>query len=123
MVTAIEPCPSRVWIAFGCSPSAISQAAWVVVTVIDQELTSVAEAAGDDSPVLAQRVGEQLARREAEIASRELAVSAAEQRQFGGNEHLLRWDTELQTMAQRDELAAKLASQRPDATPKVGRNE
>ena len=29
MVTWIEECPSRVWMALGCSPAAISQEAWV----------------------------------------------------------------------------------------------
>jgi uncharacterized protein YecA (UPF0149 family) len=73
--------------------------------------------------VLAQRIREQLARREAEVANRERAVSAAEERQRGISVRLHRWEDELQTMAQRFELAAKLAGQRREAAPKVGRNE
>ncbi|MCP4967528.1 MAG: hypothetical protein GY926_20130 [bacterium] len=57
------------------------------------------------------------------MASRERAVSVAEERQRGRSERLRVWETELQTVAQRVELAAKLASQRADGTPKVGRNE
>ena len=81
------------------------------------------ETSGDNSSALAQRLREQLASREVEVANRERAVSAAEQRQRGTRERLRRWEAELQTLAQRVELAAKLAGQRRDATPKVGRNE
>ena len=94
-----------------------------IVALINRELASVAETSGDNSPVLAQRVREQLARREAEVAIRERAVSAAEERQRGTSERLRRREAELQTLAQRVELASKLAAQRRDDGPKVGRND
>jgi hypothetical protein len=94
-----------------------------IAALIDRELATAAETSGDHSPVLAQRIREQLARREAEVASRERAVSAAEERQRDTSVHLRRWEDELQTMAQRFEMAAKLAGQRREVAPKAGRNE
>ena len=105
-----------------CGTAKVSMGRAIVV-LIDQELATAADTSGDNSPVLAERAREQLARRKAEVANRERAVSAAEQRQRGTRERLRRWEAELQTLAQRVELTAKLAGQRRDATPKVGCNE
>ena len=94
-----------------------------IVALIDRELASVAEISGDDSPVLAQRVSEQLANREAEVADRERAVSAAEERQRGRSERLRASEAELQTLTQRVEVASKLAARGDHNILKVGRND
>ena len=93
-----------------------------IMALIDRELASVANASGDNCPVLAHRVREQLASREVEVASRERAVASAEERLRSRSEQLCRWEAELQTTAHRVELASKLAAQNRDSTPKVGRN-
>ncbi len=45
-----------------------------IVALIDRELASTAEATHESSPVLAHRVREQFARREAEVADRKRSV-------------------------------------------------
>jgi hypothetical protein len=117
----VSPAKWSTWKRY-CRAAGVSMGQ-AIVALINRELASVAETSGDNSPVLAQRVREQLARREAEVAIRERAVSAAEERQRGTSERLRRREAELQTLAQRVELASKLASQPADATPKVGRND
>jgi hypothetical protein len=95
---------------------------WVEASpLIDRELAMVAETSSDGSPVVAQRVREQPASREAELANREQAM-AAEKRLRSGSEQLCRWETERHVLAQRVRLASRLAAQR-DGTPKVGRND
>jgi len=105
-----------------CGAAGISMGR-AIVALIDRELAGVATNSGDDPLVLAQQVREQLARREADVASREQAAVAAEARLRGRGERLRRWEAELQGMAQRVELASKLAVQRHETAPKVGRNE
>ena len=117
----ISPAKWSTWKRY-CGAAGISMGR-ALVALIDRELASVANASGDDSPVLAERAREQLASREAEVVSRERAVASAEERLRSRSEQLRRWEAELQTTAQRLELAAKLASQRREATPKVGRND
>ena len=85
-----------------------------IVALIDREMASAAEASVDDSPVLAQRVREQLANREAEVAIREREIAVAEKRLRSRSEQLRRWEAELHTLAQRVELASKVAAQRGD---------
>ena len=118
------PVPPAKWSTVGvyCGAAGVSMGR-AIAALIDRELASVAESSSDDSPVLEQRAREQLASREAAVASRERAVSAAEERQRGISEHLRIREAELQTVAQPVVLAAKLAGQRADAAPKVGRNE
>ena len=94
-----------------------------IVTLIDRELASVADASVEDSPVLAQRAREELTKREAEVASREQTVASAEERLRSRSAQLRRWEAELQTLAQRVELAPKLATHRRDNGPKIGRND
>ena len=117
----VSPAKWSTWKRY-CGAVGISMGRAIVV-LIHNELASVAEASVEDSPVLAQRVREQLACREAEVASREREVVSAEERLRGSSEQLRRREAELQTLAQRVELASKLAAQRSDSTPKVGRNE
>lgn len=117
----VSPARWSTWKRY-CGAAGISMGR-AIVTLIDRELASAADVPGDDSPVLAQRAREQLANREAEIVSRERAIASAEERLRSRSEHLRHWEAELQTMAQRVELASKLASQRRDDGPKIGRNE
>ncbi len=117
----VSPAKWSTWRRY-CGAAGISMGRAIVV-LIDRELERMAETSGDDSPVLAQRAREQLANREAEIVGRERAMASAEERLRSRSEHLRRWETELQTLAQRLELASKLAAQRRDDGPKIGRNE
>lgn len=117
----VAPAKWSTWKRY-CAAAGISMGR-AIVALIDREMASVAETSLDDSPVLAQRVREQLAKREAEVASRERAVASAEGRLRSRSEQLRRWEAELQMLAQRVELASKLAAHRDDSTPKVGRND
>ena len=94
-----------------------------IVALINRELAGVAEISAEDSPVLAQRAIEELARREAEVASREQTLASAEKRLRSRSAQLRRWEAELKTLAQRVQLASKLATQRRDNGPKIGRND
>ena len=117
----VSPAKWSTWKRY-CGAAGISMGR-AIVTLIDRELTSAADVPGDDSPVLAQRAREQLANREAEIVVRERAMASAEERLRSRSEHLRHWEAELQTLAQRVELASKLAAQRRDDGPMIGRNE
>jgi hypothetical protein len=117
----VSPAKWSTWKRY-CAAAGISMGG-ALAALIDRELASVAGDPVDDSPVLAQRAREQLANREAEIVGREQAVAVAEERQRGRSERLRRWEAELQTIAERVDLAAKLASQRRDNASKVGRND
>jgi len=117
----VSPAKWSTWKRY-CGVAGISMGR-AIVALIDRELASAADVPGDDSPVLAQRAREQLANREAEIVGRERAVELAEERLRSRSEHLRHWEAELQALAQRVELASKLAAQRRDDGPKIGRNE
>jgi hypothetical protein len=105
-----------------CAAAGISMGR-AIVALIDRELASVAGASSDDYPVLAQRIREQLAKREAAIASRERETAVAEERLRSRSAQLRRQEAELQALAQRVELAAKLVARSGDSTPKAGRND
>lgn len=95
-----------------------------IVTLIDQELQGVlGDSAGDKTSVLSRQAEEELARREVDVARRERDVTVAAERLGSRSEHLRRWERELEGREQRVELASKLAVQRRDTAPKVGRNE
>ena len=117
----VSPAKWSIWKRY-CGAAGISMGR-AIVALIDRELASATETLGNDSPVLAQRVRKQLVRREAEVANRERAVASAEERLRSRSEQLRRWEAELQMTAQRLELAAKLAAQDRDTTPKVERND
>ncbi len=117
----VSPAKWSTWKRY-CGAAGISMGR-AIVTLIDRELTSLTEPSVDDSPVLAQRTHERLASRAAEVVNREQAVASVEERQRERQKQLRRWEAEIQTLAQRVELAAKLAGQRRDTTPKVGRND
>jgi hypothetical protein len=117
----VSPAKWSTWKRY-CGAAGISMGR-AIVTLIDRELASAADAPGSDSLVLAQRAREQLANREAEVVGRERAMASAEERIRSRSEHLRRWEAELQALAQRVELASKLAAQRRDDGPKIGRNE
>ena len=117
----VSPAKWSTWKRY-CGAAGISMGRGIVA-LMDRELASVAEISGDDSPVLAHRVREQLANREAEVANRERAISAAEERQRGRSERLRVWETELQTLAQRVQVASKLTAHGDHNISKVGRND
>jgi hypothetical protein len=117
----VSPAKWSTWKRY-CGAAEISMGR-AIVALIDRELASVAEASGDDSPALAQRIREQLANREAEVASQERETAVAEERLRRRSEQLRRWEAELQTLAQRFQMASKLAAQNRHNTPKIGRND
>jgi len=118
----VSPAKWSTWKRY-CGAAGISMGR-AIVTLIDRELASAFDDPDSDvSPVLAQRAREQLANREAEIVGRERAVVSAEERLRSRSEHLRHWEAELQMLAQRVELASKLAAQRRDDGQKVGRND
>jgi len=95
-----------------------------VVTLIDRELVSVfGDHTGDYLPVLAEQAEEELTRRRELVGRREENVSVAEERRRGWNEHLRRWEGELETRERRVEFAAKISARPGEASTKVGRNE
>lgn len=64
----VTPAKWATWKRY-CDSAGISMGR-AIGALIDRELASVVETSGADFPVLAQRVREQLASREAEVASR-----------------------------------------------------
>jgi hypothetical protein len=118
----VTPAKWSTWKRY-CDSAGISMGR-AIVALIDRELASAFDDPDSDvSPVLAQRAREQLARREAAATSRERAVVSAEEKLRSRSEQLRRWEAELQMLAQRVELASKLATKREDDSPKVGRND
>ena len=117
----VSPAKWSTWKRY-CGAAGISMGRGIVA-LMDWELASVAEISGGDFPVLAHRAREQLANREAEVANRERAIFAAEERQRGRSERLRVWETELQTLAQRVQVASKLAAHGGHNISKVGRND
>jgi hypothetical protein len=118
----VSPAKWSTWRRY-CDSAGISMGR-AIVALIDRELAGAFdEPGGEVCPVLAQRVRELLARREAAATGRERAVVSAEERLRSRSEQLRRWEAELQTLAQRVELASKLAAQGRDDGPKAGRNE
>jgi hypothetical protein len=95
-----------------------------IMTLIERELVSTfGESTGEGPPVLAERAGDQLAAREAELAVRECAVEATEERLRGWNDRLRLWHGELKALEQRTEMASKQAARPMETASKVGRNE
>ncbi len=95
-----------------------------VIMLIDRELISVfGEFTGDGPSVSAQRATEELTIREAKIVAREREVDSDEARMREWSERLRHWEDELETREQRAEAVSKVASRRPTAHVKIGRNE
>jgi len=95
-----------------------------VMALIDRELLSVfGESSGDESPVFARLVTEELENREAEIFAREHKVYTDEARLREWRERLRRSEDELDARELRAELLSKLASRPSAARVKIGRNE
>ena len=118
----VTPAKWSTWKRY-CDSAGISMGR-ALVALIDRELAGVFdEPGGEVCPVLAQRARELLARREAAAMSRERVVASAEEKLRSRSEQLRRWEADLQILAQRVELASKLAAQRRDDSPKIGRND
>ncbi len=117
----VSPAKWSTWRRY-CDSASISMGR-AIAALIDRDLARVAEAVGDDYPVLAERVREQRAKREAELASREQAVSAAEGKHRRRSERLRVSEAELQTLAQRVQVASNLTAHGDHNIPKVGRND
>ena len=63
-----------------------------ISALIDYELTRVADSAGGDSSVLTQQQSEELAKREADVASRAEVADVAEERLRTRRERLRQWE-------------------------------
>lgn len=119
------PVSDAVWSTWKrfCSAAGIPMGR-AIALLIDRELVGVVgDVTGDESPMLAQRVADQLTIREAKIAARERDVDAAEARMREESERFQRREDELEVREQRVETVAKLRSLRPAARAKIGRNE
>ena len=105
-----------------CAAAGISMGR-AIMALIDRELVSVfADSSDGQAPVIAQRVEEELASREAAVISRERELETTEEQLRGWGERLRRREDGLEAREQRAELASRLA--RPlDAPTMVGRNE
>ncbi len=117
----VAPAKWSTWKRY-CASAGISMGR-AVAALIDYELARVADSVGGDSSVLTQQRSEELAEREADVASREEAADVVEERLRARSERLRQWETELQTLAQRVPLTSRPAAQPDDSFPKVGRNE
>ena len=95
-----------------------------VTMLIDRELIGVfGDAAGDESPVFAQRATEELAIWEDKIVAREREVNADEERMREWDKRLRRWEEELEAREQRAGSVPRLTSRNSTARAKIGRNE
>ena len=117
----VSPAKWSTWKRY-CGAAEISMGR-AIVALIDRELASVAETSIDDSPVLAQRACQRLAIREAEVETRERAVSSADERLRISSQRLGRWESELEERERRVELAFQVIAQYQNTDPKLGRNE
>jgi hypothetical protein len=106
-----------------CDSAGISMGR-AVTMLIDHELMGVfGDFTGGVPPVFAERAVEELAIREADVATWEDRVEAAEKRLRANDEQLRRRESVLMAQEQRVELISKLPL-RPSVAPvKVGRNE
>ena len=95
-----------------------------VTMLIDRELISVfGDTSGDEQPVFARLVTEEIENREAEIVAREHKVDTDEARLREWRERLRRSEDELDARELRAEAMSKLASRHSAARAKIGRNE
>ena len=95
-----------------------------IAAMIDRELTAVfGDSAGDPSPLFAEQAEESLARRQEQVARRELEAAATEERLRAWSESVRQREGELKAREQRAQLAAKLFARPREAPTKVGRNE
>ncbi len=95
-----------------------------IMTLIERELvSSFGESTGEGPPALTERAGDQLAVREAELAVRECAAEATEERLRGWNDRLSLWHGELRALEQRTEVTSIEAARPIETASKVGRNE
>jgi len=95
-----------------------------VTMLIDRELVGVfGDVTGDEEPVFAQRAAEELAIREAKIATREREVDTEAARMRERSERLRRWEDALEAREQQAESASKVASPHSTGRVKIGRNE
>ncbi len=119
----VSPAKWSTWKRY-CGAAGISMGR-AIVALIDRELASVVDDPGGDG---FSGVGATSTRAAGSAARLRLRVGngqwrSAEKRLRSRSEQLRRWEAELQTLAQRVELASKLAAQGRDDGPKVGRND
>ena len=94
-----------------------------IATLVGHELSKVVGDTGDDSPLLAGRVDEEMARREVEVARREQTLEAGEDRLRAWDRQLRRRKRDLDARERQAELAAALSARSEQPRGKVGRNE
>jgi hypothetical protein len=106
-----------------CDSAGISMGR-ALAAMIDRELVAVFnDSAGDSSPVFAEQAEEELARRQDQLAHRELDATAVEERLRAWSERLRRSEGEVEARERRAEFTAKMSAQPREAPNKVGRNE
>ncbi len=106
-----------------CDSAGISMGR-AVTMLIDHELMGVfGDFTGGVPPVFAERAVEELAIREANVATREDRVEAADKQLRANDEQLRRRESALEAREQRLELISKLQLRPSVASAKIGRNE
>ena len=123
--TVRVPATAAKWLTWKpyCDSTGISMGR-AVTSLIDRELLTVfGDRAGDDPPVFAKQIADELVIREAKVAAREDRVGAAEQRLRVRDEELRHRESVFEARGQRVDLALQLASRPSLARVKVGRNE
>jgi hypothetical protein len=105
-----------------CDSAGISMGR-AIAAMINRELVSVfGDSAGGPSPVFAHQAEEELARRQDQVACREVDATAVEERLRAWSERLRRWER-VRCREQRVEFAAKVSARPREAATRVGRNE
>lgn len=106
-----------------CDSAGISMGR-AIRALIERELIDVFdEAVGSDAPVLASEAEERLVAREAQIATEEQDIDAAEDRLREWAERLRLSENELRKRGRRVASVTTSAIRAREASPKVGRNE
>jgi hypothetical protein len=106
-----------------CDSAGISMGR-AIAAMIDRELMAVfSDSAGDSSPVFAEQAEAELAKRQEQVARREMYATAVEGRSRAWDERLRRWEGELEAREQRAEFAAKMSGRTRETPTRVGRNE
>lgn len=119
------PVTSAKWFTWKryCDAAGISMGRAIVALIEHELMGAFGEPTGDQTLVFAGLAEEQLAAREAQIATRERGLDAAEERLRRWTKRLRLAEAEIEARERRVELASKLVARPKEASMKVGRNE
>ncbi len=106
-----------------CDAAGISMGRAIMVLIHNELRTVIAEPGGNDGAVFAELTEERLRLREAQLATREHAVEAAEKRLGERTKWLRSWEGELRALERQVRSASAQIVRRAEPRSKVGRNE